>query len=251
MDEENIKKTIKELSEQHDIIIAAPTAENKRILADNYPVEKICPNPTPEELKKLFDSRYERALEIVEKIPPYIAESRPAIQVLYNEIRECILFGVYGAAITLCGILVEFVLKYVSYYWDTLESDTIFDAEKWDQIFEKTQFASAITYSKNLGIINDDEVNALEKFKDEVRNRYNHYNIRKLAENVVCEKVKKFDMHTGTVEEMNIPAYSSPIFFSIVKPWLDNKLIPEVFFVTYHNVSILLARLNERKKNEK
>lgn len=251
MDKENIKKIIKELSEQHDRIIAAPSAENKKLLDDIYPVEKICPNPTPEELKKLFDSRYKRALEIVEKVPPFIVESQPAIQLLYNEIRECILFGVYGAAITLCGILVEFVLKYVSYYWDTPESDIVFDAIKWDKIVENTQFEDAITQANKLDIIDDIEASELRKFKDEVRNRYSHYKLRKLAENVMCGKVKKLDLNTGTVEEMDIPAYSSPLFFTTVKPWLDNKLIPTVFSRTYNNVSVLLARLNERKKNKK
>jgi hypothetical protein len=250
MDKENIKKRIKELSEQHDIIIAAPSVENRKLLADNYPVEKICPDPTPEELKKLFDSRYKRALEIVERVPSFIA-LQPAIQQLYSEIRECILFGVNGAAITLCGILVEFVLKYVSYYWDTPESDIVFDAEKWDQIVENTQFGDAIIQANKLGIIDDIEASELRKFKDEVRNRYNHYNIRKLAENVMCEKVKKLDMHTGTVEEMDIPAHSNPVFFSIVKPWLDNKIISTIFSTTYNNVSVLLVRLNERKKNKK
>ncbi|MCX6262896.1 MAG: hypothetical protein NTY95_19010, partial [Bacteroidia bacterium] len=247
MDKENIKKIIKELSEQHDRIIAAPSAENKKLLDDIYPVEKICPNPTPEELKKLFDSRYKRALEIVEKVPPFIAESGSAIQLLYNEIRECTLFGVYGAAITLCGILVEFVLKYVSYYWDPLEVETSFDAVKWDKIVENTQFGDAIIQANKLGIINDIEASELRKFKDDVRNRYSHYKLRKLAENVMCGKVKKLDLNTGTVEEMDIPACSSPLFFSIAKSWLDNKLVSKVFFVTYHNVSILLERLNERQ----
>jgi hypothetical protein len=251
MDKENIKKRIKKLSKKHDIIIAAPTEENKKLLGDIYPIEEISSKPTPGELINLFESRKKHALEIVEKLPPIIDESQPAIQQLYKEIRECILFGANGAAITLCGILVEFVLKYVSYYWDTPVVETAFDAVKWDKIVEKTQFGGAITYAKKLSIINNDEAKELEKFKDEVRNKYNHYNIRKLAENVMCGKVKKLDLNAGTVEEMDIPAHSSPVFFSIVKPWLDNKIISTVFSTTYNKVSVLLARLNERKKNKK
>jgi hypothetical protein len=39
----------------------------------------------------------------------------PSIQSLYNEIKEAIIFGLNGAAITLSGVLVEHALKYATY----------------------------------------------------------------------------------------------------------------------------------------
>jgi len=45
----------------------------------------------------------------------------------------------------------------------------------------------------------------LHKFRETIRNPYNHYNIKTITRDVLAEKVKKLDLNTGHVEEIDIP----------------------------------------------
>lgn len=227
------------------IIMADPQIIEKLERENSELIVRTPRKPIKEMLIDTFDQRKEVALELVDKIPPVLDNSRPSIQQLYDEIKECVLFGLKGAAITLCGILVEYVLKYVTYHWDIQERTVVFDPEKWDSIVEKTQFGGAITNANILGIISEDETKTLTLFKDEVRNPYSHYNIRKLVKDFSLAH-PRIDAIKETLENVETVASEDPAFFPYVKKYRDNMFLSQIYSDAYHNSRVLLARLDAR-----
>jgi hypothetical protein len=67
-----------------------------------------------ESIDHLFSTAKDHAIERAKQLPA-LPEMPYAVASLYGEIITCIIFGVYGAAITLSGILIEFVLKHCTY----------------------------------------------------------------------------------------------------------------------------------------
>ncbi|MHB8158687.1 MAG: hypothetical protein ACYDEQ_15100 [Desulfocucumaceae bacterium] len=229
------------------IIMADPQLIEKLEKENSDIITRIPRKPIKEILIDTFDNRRVKALEIIDKIPSVLDNTRPSIQQLYDEIKECILFGVNGAAITLCGILVEYVLKYVTYHWDIQERSVVFDPEKWDHIVEKTQLGGAITNAHLLGIICADETKTLTTFKDEVRNPYSHYNIRKLVKDFSLLH-PRIDAIKETLENVETIASEDPAFFPYVKKYRDDMFLSHIFRDTYHNSKVLLTRLDTRWK---
>ena len=79
--------------------------------------ESITEPPTlsaEDAVNKLFDKRRQHALSIASSLLP-CPVSETAILYLYDQIRLCMLFNLNGAAITFCGIRVEYALKYATY----------------------------------------------------------------------------------------------------------------------------------------
>ena len=107
-----IQTQINELTKDADTIIAAPGTIEK-LKEQGLPFEEI-PAQTIDEL---FAERKKTALGVVHNLPrlPDQKILSPAIKSLYQEIRECIFFGLNGAAITLTGNLIEFVLKHATF----------------------------------------------------------------------------------------------------------------------------------------
>ncbi|MBU2462626.1 MAG: hypothetical protein KKG02_11470 [Candidatus Edwardsbacteria bacterium] len=246
IDLEKFKQLLEEMVRNagpNTVIMADPQIIEKLENEDNSLLVKIPRKPVKELLVETFDRRKIAALEIVDKIPRVLDESRPSIQQLYDEIKECILFGVNGAAITLCGVLVEYVLKYVTYHWDIQERSVLFNSQRWDCTVEGTQLGGAIAQAKSLGIITEDEMVVLNKFKDEVRNPYSHYNIRKLVKDISFSG-PRVDAIKETVETVETVVGEDPAFFSIAKKWRDDKFIITIFYQTYNYTKILLFRLN-------
>lgn len=87
-------------------------------------------------INKLFDRRREHALSLASTLLPcpisdgdYPLSDTPVLY-LYDQIRLCILFRLNGTAITFCGILVEYALKYATYARENPGSTT-FDSAAW------------------------------------------------------------------------------------------------------------------------
>src|SRR5258708_1755249 len=89
---------------------------------------------SPEESVDLLFSnqRKEHALSVLKQLPDRFDIPVSSIQSLYLEIRAAIVLGLYGAAITLSGILVEYALKYASYKVE-IGGFARFDGAKWDE----------------------------------------------------------------------------------------------------------------------
>lgn len=132
-----------------------------------------------DKIESLYENRYlySETFEHLPQPPKYY----PAIKSIYDEIIDCIVFGVNGAAITLSGILVEYVLKYASYKTELGASP--YNEEKWAEIVGITFNASISRATKNR-LLTKEIKNELRRFKDTVRNPYSHYNLSKITENL-------------------------------------------------------------------
>lgn len=86
----------------------------------------------------------------------------------------------------------------------------------------------------------------LHSFRKTIRNVYNHYNIKKITENVIARKVQRLDVHTGKVEEVDIEAKDSPMIQTQAKPFMDEHNVLPVFNFADEVVKYILPKI---KKN--
>jgi hypothetical protein len=174
-----------------------------------------------EALEELFSKRKALAASAIAKFPTPPNIAIPTIGFLYDEIRECIIFGLYGAAISLSAILVEFSLKHAIVR--KLESGA-FDKSVWERV-ENIELGAVITEAKSSGIITGEIEKKLINFKNTVRNPYLHYNIKKLIKNVEVKKVKRVDTVTRKVEELDLIAEDNPITWVFAKKFVDKERV--------------------------
>lgn len=202
---------------------------------------KMPPQKTLQEsLELLFNKRKKAAIDLVNKLPLVPMIAAPAIESLYNEIRECIIFGINGAAITLSGILVEFALKYIIVVKESGGFE--YNTQLWDNI-ESIAFAETISRAKSNGVITDSEEIKLNEFKDLIRNPYSHYNIKKITRGAVWGKVKILNIETQKVEEKDIAAEDDPVVQAQAKPYIDKMRVIEIFEFADQLVKTLFSRI--------
>jgi hypothetical protein len=142
------------------------------------------PQPPKLSLEEVIDllfseKRKLRALETARKLPETPEIPVPSVQSLYDEIREAAILGLYGAAITLSGILVEYMLKYAAYKVE-MGGLVKYDAKKWDE-FEMLDFSDAIGRANRNKLLTKEARKSLNLFRDRYRNPSNHYNIKKIT----------------------------------------------------------------------
>lgn len=194
-----------------------------------------------ESIDRLFSDRKEALRKLGEELPDPLGDiALPDIEALYDEISECILFGLNGAAITLSGVLVEFALKRFTYVHQM--GGFIYDEKKWDR-FENMNLNDAIKEADGEGLLVGDEKKKLKRFKDSIRNPYNHYNIKKITKQVKWEKVARKDFKTGEVEELDIDAKDDPSIQTQAKPIVDKRQVFRVFQFADEIVKRLFSRV--------
>lgn len=176
-------------------------------------------------LDELFHERRKTSAALIRKFPSAPQIVIPTIGFLYDEIRECILFSQFGAAISLSAVLVEFSLKH-SIVRKT--RGNTYDKDEWDRI-ENMELGPTIAEAKSLEIISNKQEEALKSFKNTVRNPYLHYNIKKITKRVAANKVKKIDVTTQKVEELDIPAEDNPVLWGFAKNFVDRETVFDVF----------------------
>jgi hypothetical protein len=202
------------------------------------PIKDI-PSPT---IKQLFDQRLKYALEIASRLPPLPEGLSSTIQSLYQEIRECIFFGLNGAAITLSGILIEFVLKRKTFGKESGGSAE-YDQNKWEE-FENMELGRTIDRALGVGIVDVEMAKRLHSFRRMIRNPYAHYNIQKITEHVVAENVQILNVETGELEERDLDARGHPFVQTVAKPIVDQSSVFDVFaFADEVVVSTLLCKI--------
>lgn len=233
---EDIDKIMKELAEGSDRIIVNP-ADLEKLKKQGVPFDVI-PSPTIEEL---FDQRKAKACLKAQYLPTLPQGLPPAIQSLYQEIRECIFFGLNGAAITMSSILIEYALKDTTFIKEAGGYQNI-DTSKWDE-FEDMEFAPAINRAKRAGLIDKNMTKRLHDFRISIRNTYTHYNIKKITTNVVARKVKRANLSTGEIEEIDIEAKDSPMIQAQAKPFMDEHLVMDVFKFADEVVKYVFAKI--------
>jgi len=227
---------MEEFAKGSDRIIVNP-ADLEELKKQGVPFDVI-PSPT---IDQLFEQRKQNIFSKVKELPPLPQELPPAVQALYQEIRECIFFGCNGAAITMSSILIEFVLKHTTFIKESGGYQKA-DPKKWDE-FEEMELSPAINRAKRAGLLDSKMANRLHSFRVKIRNPYNHYNIKKITQNVVMEKVNRLDLKTREVQEINIAAKESPMIQAQAKPIMDEYCALPVFHFADEVVRYLLPQI--------
>lgn len=233
----NINDFLSNLAEGATHIISNPkTIENLQQRGVKFDT------PTPKTQKQIIDALFQQrksiALAVISKFPVTPNIAIPTIGFLYDEIRECILFGLNGAAISLCAILVEFSLKHAIVKKNL--GDT-YNKTEWDRI-ESKELGPTIEEARELNIIDQEMKEALISFKDTVRNPYLHYNIKKITKNVVANKIKKIDVNEQKVEEIDLLAEDNPITWSFAKRFVDRETVINVFNFADRTIKYLFEK---------
>jgi hypothetical protein len=231
----DIEKIMSELAEDSTTIIVGPETleELKRA---GVPFDTV-PAPT---LDQLFEQRKQNAILKIGQLPSLPQGLPPVIQALYQEIRECIFFGLNGVAITMSAILIEFVLKHTTFIKQSGGYQKA-NPEEWDE-FENMEFGPAINRAKRTGVIDARMAKRLHSFRETIRNPYSHYNIRKITYGVVAGKVKCVDTKTGSIAEVDMAAKDYPMIQAQVKPWMDEHNLLAVFAFADEVVKHLLSQ---------
>jgi hypothetical protein len=233
---EDIEKIMKELAgDSRTIIVNPKTLEEMR--RAGVPLDTI-PAPT---IEQLFDAKKKIALMKIDQLPSLPQGLPPAVQALYQEIRECIFFGLNGAAITMSAILIEYVLKHTAFIKEAGSYEKA-NPQDWDQ-FENMELSPVINRAKRAGVLDDMMAKRLHSFRETIRNPYSHFNIKKITYDIVAEKVKQVDTTTGAISEVDMAAKDNPMIQAQVKPWVDEHYVLAVFAFADEVVKYLLNQI--------
>jgi hypothetical protein len=139
------------------------------------------------------------------------------------------------------SILIEYALKDTTFIKEAGGYQNI-DASKWDE-FEDMDFGSAINRATRAGLIDKIMNKRLHDFRISIRNTYIHYNIKKITTAVVARKVKRANLSTGEIEEIDIAANDNTMIQVQVKPFMDERQVMAVFKFADEVVKYVFAKI--------
>ena len=197
--------------------------------------------PTMEErvAQRFSAEQAKEALERAKKLPPRPDIAAPSVLSLYDEAAQCIVVGLYGAAITLSSNLIEYTMKYCIYTC-RMGGSGDFQPDKWAEV-ERVSFEPAIRQVSKLGLITKKQNKILYEFMKEVRDPYNHYNLQKIVKGSGCEKVQLINIETGETEERSFEADEDLVLAAQVKPFVDQANVFRHFEIAHQVVCTLYA----------
>jgi len=205
------------------VVVANPATIPKAI-EKGEPITVTLPLSDEAAINKLFEQCRERALVLASKLLPCPIPDTPILY-LYDQIRLCMLFNLNGAAITFCGILVEYALKYTTYAKENPGVPN-FDSSAW-AAFEEITLVPAIVRARKAGLIDEKHEKSLRSFAKDLRNKYSHFNIQKITKDVFFPAIEK-NVETGEEKIVELAA-STPTLQIIVKNRLDEDNVMKVF----------------------
>jgi len=220
--------------------VASPATIQKAI-EKGEPISEEPPLSVEAAINKLFDQRRQHALSLASKLLPCLISDTPILY-LYDQIRLCMLFNLNGAAITFCGILIEYALKYATYRKENPGIAT-FDSSAWGA-FEEITLVPAIGRARKAGLIDEQNESDLRDFAKELRNRYSHFNIQKITQGAVFEKVREKNFETGEEKIIELPASQNPTLQIIAKDRMDELSVMKVFEFSDRVVQHLFVMLS-------
>jgi hypothetical protein len=208
-----------------------------------HPITQVPKFSLEEAIDKLFDNRKKVALQIARRLP-----SCPTWDVqilyLYDEIRQCMIFGINGTAIILCAILVEFILKYAIF--SKRQKDNVdFNSEAWKEFRGKMTLRTTIEAAKKRRLITEEMAGSLHSFANDIRDTYSHFNIQAITKGYYFEGVSVLNAETGQNEVRDIPADFNPGFQILAKSTLDEQTVWKVFEFSDTVVRHLLSQIKE------
>lgn len=178
-------------------------------------------------INRIFEARKRTAKEVIGKLPVRPNIPLPPILSLYDEISECILFGLNGAAISLSAVLVEFAIKHAIV--DHNRTTEIYDKAEWSRV-EKKELGPIIGEAEKLGLFNEEDIKKLIHFKNTIRNPYLHYNIKEITKDVIMQEAFAYNTETNKVEKMyNLRAEDNPFLWELGKRRVDEDEVLGVF----------------------
>ena len=225
-DDVDINELLAEQAKDATHFIAAPETIEQMIKA-GLKLDEQKTITGEEYVDQLFAGRQEKAKQLIEQLPAPPQIALPPLTSLYAEIRECILFGLNGAAITLSAILVEFAIKHAII--DHTKGVEVYDKGEWDRI-EARELGKVIDEAAKLKLFDDDEIKRLKTFKDKVRNPYLHYNIKKITTGAVMPEASAYDTKTKKiVKKYNLKAEDNPFLWQLAKKHIDEQTVLDYF----------------------
>lgn len=153
------------------------------------------------------------------------------------------LFKLHSVAITLCGTLVEYSLKYCSYLIESNDS-TGFDSILWET-FERDDFGRSIQRAFNNSLLDDKTKILYTEFKNSFRNPYAHFNIQKHTKDLSFGKVDVVNTSTGEAQKQEVPASTGPAFQMLALEALDSRRVLEVFELADRLVRHLFVKVSK------
>ena len=178
-------------------------------------------------INRVFDERKKIAKDIIGKLPQKPDIHLPPILSLYDEIGECILFGLNGAAISLSAVLVEFAIKHAIV--DRKSGVEIYDKAQWNRV-EKKELGPILEEAEKLGIFTEEEISKLVYFKNNIRNPYLHYNIKEITKGVIMKEAFAYNAETDKIEKKyNLKAEDNPFLWEMGKRNVDKGEVLGVF----------------------
>jgi hypothetical protein len=242
MDTKNLEEILGELPQGSQGILSPSTEE--RLGKRGIHIPKPPKLTLEESINYIFsDDRKQQALATAKQLPRPPEIPAPSIQSLYTEIRQAIILGLNGAAITLCGILVEHTLKYATYKIE-VGGFAKYDPDKADE-FERLTLGPAIDRAAKAGLVEAENVEKLKYFKDTYRNPYNHYNLKKITSNYYIEGLRIVNTKTGDVETRDVAAKDDLVVQAQAKPRADADNVLDVFIFADSVVKALWIKLTQ------
>lgn len=183
----------------------------------------------------------------------------PELQIIYNEILQCITFGFYIAAITLTNHLLEQFLKKLLTYHDSKREvkntgedfEIVNEIKRSAEKFRENTLGKNIELAFNAGLITSQEKNILNEMKDDFRNAYSHADTGKLYkdESAVIEEIKDpnivLEGKKGPMSEellMNLPIFE----FLFIRRHAEANCIPYIRAL----INIILKSMSRLKEKE-
>lgn len=199
------------------------TSTLKELIAKGLRIDRHTPETNEEYLDRVFGERQTAALKVIEELPEVPNIALPPITSLYNEIRECVLFGLNGAGITLSAVLVEFAIKHAIV--DKNSDSKVHDGAEWDRI-EKLELGAVIGEAKKLELFEPADIEQLVIFKNTVRNPYLHYNIKKIIGDATMPQAKAYNIKTNKIETFyDLEAKDHPFLWQMSKERMDEASV--------------------------
>jgi hypothetical protein len=206
-------------------VVVANPATIRKAIEMGEPITEPPRLSDEDAINKLFENRREHALSLASSLLP-CPVSPTALLYLYDEIRLCMLFNLNGAAITFCGMLVEYALKFATYVKENPDT-TSFDSSAWGE-FEEIPLGQAIARARKAGLIDEQFEKGLHSFREDLRNKYSHFNIQKITKDAVLGQVKAKNFETGQEKIIELTA-STPTLQILIKNRLDEDNVMKVF----------------------
>jgi hypothetical protein len=222
----------------------ATSATIQKAIVKGEPITEEAPLSVEAAINRLFEERRQHAVTLASKLLPCPISDTPILY-LYDQIRLCMLFNLNGAAITFCGILVEYALKYATYAKENPGIGT-FDSSAWDA-FEGITLVPAIARARKAGLIDEQNETSLRAFAKELRNKYSHFNIQKITQGAVFEKVRERNIETGQENIIQLSTSQTPTLQIIAKNKIDELSVMKVFEFSDKVVQHLFVMLSRNE----